>query len=285
MTSLDDFTRDYNILLDALVAAAPSAGMVAMGVPPVARLPFANTIPPFIVDPSTSLPVLNPADGSLIYYIAELGDGTIGVLPPGSKINLTAQGFLATGYGIPGPLAPFFPPLPDIGKPLPGAVVLDAAEFAIIEQRQKDFNAVIASATSARDIPMIAVDPIFERFENGVNYAGLELDLSFVTGGIVSLDGVHPTSVGYLLVANEFIKKINQAYTTTIPLASLTSFLNDAPEGSSRASFLLIPSWMKLNLTEVPWTDFTGPQIPETESEPETKAPIRRGVRRSGGGH
>lgn len=31
----------------------------------------------------------------------------------------------------------------------------------------------------------------------------------YISGGIFSLDGVHPTSQGYAIIANQFIEKIN----------------------------------------------------------------------------
>ena len=35
-------------------------------------------------------------------------------------------------------------------------------------------------------------------------------------GGMFSLDGIHPSNIGHGLIANEFIKTMNQAYGTGI---------------------------------------------------------------------
>jgi len=38
------------------------------------------------------------------------------------------------------------------------------------------------------------------------------------------LDGVHPTDRGYAIVANEFIKTINQKYGSSLPLVDVTVY-------------------------------------------------------------
>ena len=267
LTPIDSFTADYQEILDTLIAGAPNAGMITATVPPVTAVPFVNTVPPFLVDPVTRQPIRNPADGSLIFYIADLGGGNFGQLGPDSKVTLRAQPYLATGYGIPAALAPFLPPLPDIGKPLPDSVVLTAAELTQIEQRRQEVNALIQTAATSRNIPVVDADQFFARLAAGLQFAGLEVNTSYITGGIISLDGFHPTDIGYTLIANEFIRSINTAYQSNIPLASLTTFLENQPEGS--LSLLGLPSWLSLNILEAPWTEFVGPFVLESTSTPE----------------
>ncbi len=223
LTPLADFTRDYNLLLDRLVAGAPNAGMVVGGVADVTALPYANTIPPFLVNPATNLPVPGPG-GQPIFFIAELGDGTVGQLTPGSLVMLPASTFLASGFGIPAALAPAFPGLPNVGRPLPNAVVLDPAEIAAINARVSEVNAVISAAAASRNIPMVDVQDALNRIRAGLHFAGVTLNASFLTGGIFSNDGFHPTDIGYTIIANEFIREINDSYDTSIPLASLLPF-------------------------------------------------------------
>ena len=45
----------------------------------------------------------------------------------------------------------------------------------------------------------------------GYVVGGVVLRNNFLSGGIISLDGVHPTELGYAILANEFIRVINQA--------------------------------------------------------------------------
>jgi lysophospholipase L1-like esterase len=48
------------------------------------------------------------------------------------------------------------------------------------------------------------------------NFDGLGITADFITGGVFSLDGVHPTARGYALIANEMIKAINTQYVTSL---------------------------------------------------------------------
>lgn len=230
LTPIADFVRDYNAVLDALIAGAPNAGMVVGTLPSrVASVPLTTTVAPVLINPATRLPVLGP-DGRPIFYIADLGGGTFGQLPPGSLVLLTASTLLGTGYGIPAALTSAFPNLPDVGKPLPDSVVLTPTEIAAIEARGAEYNAAIIAAANQRDIPVADMVGFFNRVSNGINIGGVRLTSSYITGGIYSFDGFHLTDIGYTLFANEFIKAINRGYGTKIPLASIIPFYeNNAP--------------------------------------------------------
>ncbi len=226
LTPLADFQASYNALLDRLVAGAPNAGMVLGSLADAAAVPFATTIPPVLVDPATSQPVI--VGGSPIYYIADLGGGQIGQLTPGSFVTLGASSFLATGFGIPSAVAPAIPlcsaPGNNCGKPLPDGVVLTPAELVTIRQRGADMNAVIFAAGAARGIPVVDMNTFFEHVKSGLHYGEITLNASFLTGGVFSYDGFHPSDLGYTLLANEFIRTINANYGSTIPFSSITRY-------------------------------------------------------------
>lgn len=234
LTPAADFARDYTALLDRLIAANPNAGMITASVADVSALPYASTIPPFLVDPATSQPVLGP-DGRPIPFIADLGGGNIGQLPAGSLVLLPASSFIATGFGLPAPLRPLFPNLPDIGKPLPDTLVLTPAEITAINARVKEVNDAIFTIAGARNIPVVDMQAVLSRLRTGINYGGVRLSSAFLTGGVFSYDGFHPTDLGYALIANEFIRVINREYDTRIPFVSITEFFanNAPPEASS----------------------------------------------------
>lgn len=237
MTPIEAFRTSYAQVLDTLIAGAPNAGMVTGTISNPILIPFATTVPPVLVNPATNQPVLGP-DGLPIFFIADLGGGVIGQLTPGSLVTLSATPFLSTGYGIPPQLAPMFPQLPDAGKPLPAGVVITAAEAAAIVARANEVNDAIREIAAARDIPVVEYDELFADILDGINFAGIELDASFITGGIFSLDGFHLTDIGYTLFANEMIETINEEYGTRIPLASIVPFFaNNAP----REEYGLLP--------------------------------------------
>lgn len=232
LTPLDAFTRDYNALLTKLTAGAPNAGMtVYAGLPALLRIPYATTIPPVVINPSTGQPVL--IGGNPVFLIAEGDNGVIGPLPPGSLALLPVAQLLATGYGIPTALAPT---LPNAGKPIPGQYVLTPTEIAAITKRAQEIDAVIRSAAASHNIPVTDLAPLMNRLTSAQGYtvAGVQFTSAFLTGGMFSYDGFHPTDIGYTLIANEFIRTINRNYGTRIPLASITPFFeNNAPVEAS----------------------------------------------------
>jgi lysophospholipase L1-like esterase len=241
LTPVDTFRTSYNAMLDQLVAGAPSAGMVVGNIPNnVLALPYLTTVPSVLIDPATRKPVIGP-NGQPIALVADLGGGTIGQLPAGSMVLLPASAKIATGFGIPATLAmiPPFNQLPNVGKPLADTDVLTPTELAAIGQRVNEFNTVIQQAAAARDIPVADEKGLFDRVAAGMFVGPISLNASFITGGFFSLDGFHLTDMGYTLFANEFIKTINNAYGSHIPIAPLTQFLaNNIPTTTSGLVFV-----------------------------------------------
>lgn len=249
LTPTDDFVHDYTALLDRLVAGAPNAGMVTATVPPVTAIPYATTIPPVIINPATNQPVTDP-NGNPIFYFAELGGGEVGLLTQGSQVTLGASSFLATGYGIPPALAPMFPNYPNAGQPLPDAVTLTASEVQAINLRNTQVNDAIKTIAQARNIPVMDSVAIFNRYRAGVHLGGITLSTAFLTGGVISYDGVHPTDLGYTLLANELIRLINESYDVEIPFATLMPFFqNNATVDHSGAPI----DTMNFDFTEAAW--------------------------------
>jgi lysophospholipase L1-like esterase len=241
LTSAADFKTRYEQILDTLIAGAPNAGIVVGTLPTnPTGVPVVSTIPPFIVDPATRQPVL--VNGQLVYYLYDAGNGQVAPLPPGSLVLLTAQTRLATGFGFP-PVPPFTA-FPNAGKPLPASDVLTPTELATIIGRIAEYNSIITTAASARNIPVADIKGLFDRVAvnpltgaGGLTIGPIKVTSSYISGGFYSLDGFHLTDLGYLLFANEYIKTINSAYDTEVPLASITQlFANNGaffPETTS----------------------------------------------------
>lgn len=229
LTPLDKFTADYNSMLDQLIAGAPNAGIVVGNIPDnILALPYATTIPPILIDPATQKPVIGP-DGGPIPYIADFGGGNVGPLPLGSVVLLPAASLIGSGYGLPPALASIAPfnQLPNVGKPLPPGNFLTPDQLATIKQRVDDFNTAIEAAAGARSIPVADIRGLFNDIADGMTVGPMTLNASFITGGVFSLDGFHMTDIGYTLFADQYIKTINQAYGTQIPLAGLAGFLQN----------------------------------------------------------
>ena len=58
---------------------------------------------------------------------------------------------------------------------------------------------------------------------SGIVVNGITFSSQFITGNTYSLDGVHPTTQGYGIVANAFIETINNKYGASIPLIKVAT--------------------------------------------------------------
>ena len=47
---------------------------------------------------------------------------------------------------------------------------------------------------------------------------------SYIEGGVFSLDGVHPNGIGYAIIANEFIRVINEFYGANLQTVSVSNY-------------------------------------------------------------
>lgn len=102
-------------------------------------------------------------------------------------------------------------------KPIPGRFILTTDEIAKIKTATQQFNVIIASMANKYNIPMVDIQPLFNRVATGFPFNGVSYSTEFVSGSAFSLDGIHPTQRGYALVANHIIEHINMHYGSTIP--------------------------------------------------------------------
>ena len=105
------------------------------------------------------------------------------------------------------------------GNPLPEHLLLDSEELAAAEAAQQAFNQILAAAVEAananRDTPILLADvaTFFDDILSGGYAVGTHtLTPEFVTGGIFSLDGVHPNSLGYGCITAFLIERMNTGW-------------------------------------------------------------------------
>jgi lysophospholipase L1-like esterase len=247
LTPLATFTTQYGAMLDKLIAGAPPAGMVVGTLPNnFLAVPLTSTLPNVAITPSLAPVIVN---GAPIPLFTILADGTPGPLPAGSIVPLSALPLLQQGYGLPPQLktVPPFSSLPHTGEPLPDAGFISPTELATFVQRINDYNAAIVAAAGARDIPVADITGLFNSFQGGLNFGGVALAKTFISGGIYSNDGTHLSDIGYTLFANQYIKTINTAYGTHIPVASITKFFQNNGEnfGFGSANVVVSPEAAK----------------------------------------
>ena len=191
------FATLYRQLLDSLQVGAPQAKLALANIAMVTRIPYAATV---------------PIDVPLPSGVVRLRDAS-GPLPDGSLILLPAQPLVQSGYGFPSPA----PPLPD-------SLVITLSERSAIEDAVLGYNQVIAEEAHARGAALVDEYGLFERLAaEGVNVSGVHYTFRYVTGGLFSLDGIHPSSLGSALLANQFLKDIDATFGSRIPPVDLGS--------------------------------------------------------------
>ncbi len=243
-TDANTFAYIYRQVTDAL--AASGAKVVVANIPDVTAIPFFTTVGPMFVQSLQGTPVQG------FYYqkhgqyngtpasISQLTDYTM-------LFTLISQSYL-TYFGKPS--GKFYrdhnvdiTPLITFGildttqafglsdkNPIPDALVLDTDEIQTAKQATNAFNASIASSVARHSSQFALVD--INRLLNtvrasdasgGKEYYGVNFSTLFVTGGLFSLDGVHPTSRGYALIANEFLTAVNNKFNANYPMVDIST--------------------------------------------------------------
>lgn len=212
-------TQTFEALYIQLLNTIKNAGVeyvVLSNIPDVTSIPFVTTIPPFIINPATGLPVYDQ-NGNLIPYLGQSDTGSPFVSLD-SYILLTAKQFISLGYGIPVELG-------GSGLPLPDFTVLTPNETAMIEEHIQYFNNIIQREARNNGFALFDVYSYFNHInQEGLEIAGMSFTSDFLSGGLFSYDGVHPNAFGYACLANEFIKTLNSFYSFNIPQVALSPF-------------------------------------------------------------
>lgn len=95
--------------------------------------------------------------------------------------------------------------------------VLTEAELAFINQRTNEINTFIRNLANDKGLALFDAAAILEQVKAGTYFFdGVQITSAFISGGAFSLDGVHPTSRGYALIANEMMRAINAKYGTSL---------------------------------------------------------------------
>ncbi len=212
LTPTAAFRQQYATLLGAIRQQRPSAAIVVANVPDVSAIAFTSTVAPYIFTPQ----------GQKVYLLGEAGP-----LTDNDRVTLPASSLIQQGYGIPGtgkllPEGSFNPAT----MTLTTGVILRNAELTAIATRVGEINAVIEATASGVGAALFDFNAFFDQVAaNGYTIGGVTLTLDFLTGGLFSYDGVHPQTLGYAVIANEFVKTINQEFGAEVPLVNLRPYL------------------------------------------------------------
>jgi lysophospholipase L1-like esterase len=212
------FAENYADVLDNV--ALPGRTIVAGNVPDITSIPFTTTVPPRITIPGGSVPVLGP--GNATYPCEPVAPDHGCPVPDGTLVTLPASALLQQGIGVPVALGGTGQPLPD-GEFVPPATVIPGVllypdEIADIEEVITAYNDTIAGQIAGVGGVLVDVNATFDHIaHDGYHIGGIVLTRSFLSGGIFSADGFHPSSIGYTIVADEFLRVMNAELGLAIP--------------------------------------------------------------------
>jgi len=103
--------------------------------------------------------------------------------------------------------------------------VLDPAEITIAKDAVDAFNGIISSEAGNKEIAVFDANAFLKNLiTSPIPVPGIGVfSSSFIVGGTFSYDGVHPSSRGYGIIANEWIKVINQKFGANVPLVDINT--------------------------------------------------------------
>ncbi len=208
-TSAERFQEKYAALMDSLLST--NAVVVAGNVPDILDMPYFNLVPSVVIDTVTNAPYLNDQGNPVPLLGVEEGSR---VLFPGKNAE-------KAGYGIPEGI------LNGNGQDIPADMVLDTSEIALVREAIENYNAIIDTVCSNRHIPVVDMYSMFKELKTGISESGMVFTDAYISGGFYSLDGIHPSDLGNALIANEWLRTINDSFRATIPYVNIPQLMSD----------------------------------------------------------
>ncbi len=260
------FALLYSQALDSLRSDFPNAKIVVGNIPDVQSVPFFTTVGPELAKAVAGAHLLNPAIQGLVYQKhTETGTGSgVSMLSgPGSPL-ITLKGIsyahllgqptgqwyrdlaAATGKNLNAVLPPSVDTTKPFGfdpsNPWPNPLVLDSAEQVMASNAIASFNTTIATVAASKNAVVFDANTLLAQMNaSGYNAGGIVYTSAYIEGGAFSLDGIHPSSRGYGIVANEMIKLMNTKFGMSLPLVDVNS-LPGIPAPLSKAARQALPS-------------------------------------------
>ncbi len=110
-------------------------------------------------------------------------------------------------------------------KPIPGIYHINQEELFKINVATADYNSTIKNAADARGLAHYDAYAAFNVISTtGIIEDGISLNGDYISGGMFSLDGVHPSTRGHAAAANGFIDAINAKYGSNIQSVSVSNY-------------------------------------------------------------
>ncbi len=219
-TTAASYGQLMTVALNAIHGASPGTRVAVFNVPDVTSIPFFTTFPPLTVSLTTGQPL------PLVGASGPLGLGDLILLPAGSLIA-TGTGIPAGGYNYVNPQAP------SNGQPLSESLILRQAEVTATQTEISKMNTVVDSVSARPFVTRVDLAGLLADISvNGIEIGGNLYTSDFISGGLFSLDGVHPNDLCYALMANHMIDAVNLRFGSGIPRVNPLAY---ASPNASRA--------------------------------------------------
>ncbi|MDN3664758.1 G-D-S-L family lipolytic protein [Algibacter miyuki] len=122
-----------------------------------------------------------------------------------------------------------------VARPLTDQWVLTPEEQLAIKDATDAYNLTIKTISDANDnVALVDLNAILnELASTGIMFDNYNLSASLVTGGAVSLDGIHLTARGYALMANKFLEAIDATFNSNFVASGNITKAGDYPTNYS----------------------------------------------------
>lgn len=222
MPSVEAFSLAYTTLVEQLKAQG-ATGVLAT-IPDVRVLPYFRTIPYNGLNLETSnASLLNSIFGPLGFTF-QVGPNPFMIIDPEAN-DFQVRPILSNELlllSIPLDSVRCF----QMGSvyPFRNEFVLTLEEQQYLSEMTAAYNNVIRNLASTHNLALVETNPLYEKLFSGMTYNGVAYSAQFVSGGAFSLDGIHLNAKGNALLANEFIRAINEHYGAVIPALNANAF-------------------------------------------------------------
>ncbi|WP_435136326.1 SGNH/GDSL hydrolase family protein [Formosa sp. A9] len=197
------------------------------------------TFPAFLEQmglPAAAAPIVAPLLGSTYGQARQANENDLFVLPSSAVIgtvNTTIANALIS-QGLPEAVAYQFS-AEGITLPLEDKWVLIPTEQQEVKTATQQFNTTIKATADQANLAFVDANWILQQVASPAGYGADDFifNTQLVTGGAFSLDGVHLTSRGYALMANEFMKAIDATYQSNFEASGNLVKLGDYPTNYS----------------------------------------------------
>jgi len=207
------FREKISALLAALCKNGDQYGIVGT-LPYLGTLPYTNTVRTYY----------NPANcASIPVYIRTEG-GEVRTATSEDYLLLAARDSLGV------PTGGHFPAGLSANEPLPAGLVLDSSEMALASTAIAAFNAAIRemAATQNNKGNHIAVVDLEQWFRTIAvqpqTIDGITVSSEYLKGDVFAPDGYTFTARGNALLANEFLRTLNETFDSNIPLLNVADY-------------------------------------------------------------